>query len=76
MKNGQCPKCKSSNVFKSKDGFSMGGHSVTLAIFSGSLGSMPASCDSYVCTECGYFENYIISKDRLQEVQKNWTKVT
>ena len=76
MKNGQCPKCNSTNVFKSENGLSMGGHTTTLQIFTGPFNSsLPAGCESYVCADCGYFENYIVTKDRLEEVRKQWKKV-
>ena len=75
MKKGTCPKCYSSNVFKSENGISLGGHTSTLSMFTGSM-SMPAACESYVCVDCGYFENYIITQERLHEVQMKWTKVS
>ena len=36
---------------------------------------MGSEFESYVCTECGYFENYITDKAKLQEVQQKWAKV-
>ncbi len=74
MKSGRCPKCNSTDVFKRENGLSMGGHTTTLSIFGGSLG-MPAACESYVCTNCGYFENYIITRERLDDVRNKWSKV-
>jgi len=71
MKNGKCPKCNSSNVFKQVQGAmpEQGFYVFTSALTS------PSKCDSYVCVDCGYFENYITDKAKLQQVQKNWTKV-
>ena len=36
---------------------------------------MGSEFESYVCTECGYFENYITDKAKLQGVQQKWAKV-
>ena len=75
MKSGQCPKCKSSNVFMSKNGLLMGGTRTTVQIITGSF-SQGAACDCYVCADCGYLENYIIDQERLNEVRQKWNKVT
>jgi len=79
MKNGQCPKCNSSNVFKYAIGVRFGDHGggSSLTIFSGDLNHLSHSdYDSYVCVDCGYCENYILDNAILQEVQKKWAKVT
>jgi hypothetical protein len=73
MKRGQCPKCNSANVFKKKNGIDWGDGSMN--IYPGNMSSQ-SDCDSYVCTDCGYFENYITDKGMLQQIQGNWTKVT
>jgi predicted nucleic-acid-binding Zn-ribbon protein len=75
MKNGQCPKCNSSNIFKKENGLLMGGKTQTLAIFIGSF-TQGAACDCYICADCGYFESFIVSKDTLEQVRQAWTKVS
>jgi len=75
MKNGQCPKCNSSNVFKMQNGIYWGNGYLR---FVGSRPLMNTNCDSYVCIDCGYFENYIVDREILQKVpnmKKGWTKV-
>jgi predicted nucleic-acid-binding Zn-ribbon protein len=78
MKNGQCPKCNSSNVFKHVTGVSFGDHGggSSLTIFSGDLNHLNCSdYESYVCVDCGCNENYILDKVIFQEVQQKWIKV-
>jgi hypothetical protein len=73
MKNGHCPKCNSANVYTKDGGLSWGAED--LLIDDGSF-AQNADCVSYICIDCGYFENYIVDMARLQKkVQKNWTKV-
>ena len=73
MKNGTCPKCNSSNVFKKIKGVFFGVLNVNVNTRFSIMGS---EFESYVCTDCGYFENYILDKPKLQQVQQKWTKVT
>jgi transposase-like protein len=78
MKNGKCPKCNSSNVFKNNKGIDWGSGWGWLEIWIGNSkerSNLQSDCDSYICTDCGYFENYIIEKDILQEVRTKWMKV-
>ncbi|MGB8645395.1 MAG: hypothetical protein WCF84_09160 [Anaerolineae bacterium] len=72
MKNGQCPKCNSSDVFKKTRGVLFGNGALTV-----STGELIGWSDfeSYVCVNCGYFENYIVDQAKLQKVQKKWTRV-
>ena len=74
MKNGLCPKCNSTNVFMKNNGIWLGGHTLPLTIFPGSIGS-GANCESYVCVDCGYFENYVVTKELLEEIRQKWNKV-
>jgi hypothetical protein len=43
-------------------------------VFTGSV-SKPTKLDDYTCTRCGYVESYIPDPDKLQAVEKSWTKV-
>jgi hypothetical protein len=74
MKSGQCPKCKSTNVYMNQNGLSLGGNSGAVSIFTNGTRE-PAACDNYICADCGYFENHILGKNGLDEVRKNWKKV-
>ena len=73
MKNGQCPICNSSDVFKKTTGVWFGNTGLT--VNTGGLVTSKTDFESYVCTNCGYFENYFVDKARLLEVQKKWTRV-
>ena len=39
------------------------------------LGLLPGY-ETNVCVDCGYFENYVLDEDTLQDVIRNWTRVT
>ena len=72
MKNGQCPKCNSSDVFNKERGVLYG---TGLVISTGGLGLPSQEFESYVCTNCGYFENYIVDQAKLIQVKEKWTRV-
>lgn len=72
MKNGSCPKCNKTEVYREK-GAMHGSEFVTLkdaVIFPKS--TLP---DKFVCISCGYLEYYVLSKEDLEFIQKNWEKV-
>ncbi|MBW6462771.1 MAG: hypothetical protein ACNA7Z_02495 [Dethiobacteria bacterium] len=74
MKNGKCPKCKSSEVFtganiKMKKGV-YGSNTIPLG---GILGSQIA-LDNYVCTNCGYTESYINNPGDIKKIRNNWDR--
>ena len=78
MRSGKCPKCNSTNVFMNKRGIDYGGGWGWLEIWMGSpdeASNRQSDCDSYICSDCGYFENYIVDKEILHEVQTKWTRV-
>jgi DNA-directed RNA polymerase subunit RPC12/RpoP len=73
MKNGQCPKCGSKEVYSGaniplKSG-PFAGNAIPI-----SLTSM-AALDNYVCVTCGLVESYISDKDKLEDVAERWDKV-
>jgi len=57
MKNGKCIKCNSSNVF-------VKAHELNKFV----LNAKAVAHESYVCTDCGYFETYITDKDALSKI--------
>ena len=72
MKQGNCPKCGSENVYSGievlpKSG-PFGSNSIPISIVS------IAALDNYVCTECGYLEQYIADPEKLKEINKKWPK--
>ena len=83
MKDANCPKCGSGEVYSGaelivKDGpianLLKGGPFASNSIPI-SLSSM-ASIDNYVCVNCGYVEHYISDGSKLKEIAKKWDKVS
>jgi hypothetical protein len=37
--------------------------------------SKPTKLDDYACTACGFIESYITDSEKLQGIEKTWTKV-
>ena len=75
MKNGKCIKCNSATVYTAQLGVFYGDLKLEGAGFPGIIGS-PLYI-SYLCTTCGYFENYVDDQQMLQKVSSNkgWKKV-
>ena len=81
MKDANCPKCGSGDVYSGvelivKDGpianILKGGPFASNSIPI-SLSSM-APIDNYVCVNCGYVEHYISDRSKLKEIEKKWDK--
>jgi hypothetical protein len=70
MREGKCPKCSSVTVYTRK-----GGVGDTHIHVDTSFLSLPVEIISFVCTTCGYFENYISDRDKLADVAKKWERV-
>jgi len=71
MKSGTCPKCQSTDVRMTQDGFSWpkakaGVHLKTEMVVQAS------PMNTYVCTACGYFEHYVADPGKLAEVAQLW----
>ncbi len=78
MKNGKCPKCNSTNIFCNSNGIDYGDDSNSIEIWIGSSDervNRESDFMSYVCTDCGYFKNYLLGKNILHEIQTRWSKV-
>ncbi len=73
MKNGQCPKCGSREVYSGANIPLKSGPFTSNAIPI-SLTSM-AALDNYVCVACGLVESYVADSTKLEDIVKNWDKV-
>ena len=73
MQNGQCPKCDSTEVYKKMNGIIGGDKKVYVKGLS--MLTSPSDHLTILCTECGYYEDYIFDKDVLQKVRGKWDKV-
>ena len=73
MKNGTCPRCQSQTVYARRDGIyaGRGGTYVKTA-----LANAPSPMNSYICTTCGYNENYVADPAKLAEVARTWKHIT
>jgi hypothetical protein len=36
---------------------------------------LPTDLDVYICTDCGYFEEYVTDHTKLSKIQEVWDKV-
>ena len=80
MKNGQCPKCNSTDVYRGiQSPLQAGEGLVHLVAYSRNTG-VNLLVDAYVCRNCGYTEMYVAegSKSKLEALRqdnKHWQKV-
>ena len=73
MKNGLCPQCNATTVYSKPYGASF---SIDQDLFiSTSIVNKGVPFVSYLCTTCGYFENYVNDQKKLADVTKTWDKV-
>lgn len=75
LKSGLCPKCGSDEVYTSR-GLDKRGERMTLVISSMKWYFL----DTYLCINCGHFEEYIPEEDLKDEkiidkIKKTWNKV-
>jgi len=75
MKNGICPKCGNATVYTMNNGVSFSPMSGVCFVRTGGA-TMASAATSYVCSRCGYFENYIADANKLTSVAKAWQKVS
>lgn len=68
MTNGICPKCSAAQVYR----FAALGYQRDLPI--GFLSSLPLSY--YLCTQCGYLEQYVLEAGSLRAVREKAEYVT
>ena len=62
MRNGICDKCGSESIYATKRGL-MYGDSNLLSVNNGGVIRDTVGVDTYVCSRCGYFENYVEVED-------------
>lgn len=72
---GVCPKCKGNEIYTDRDLVKRGDRNfVTVSNWKGYF------VDVYVCTECGYMEEYIAKKDMekpatMDKLRSTWKKM-
>ena len=70
MRNGQCPKCGSTDIRTGSQGF--GGYapnSIRITFFG------YAPLDNYLCIACGYVECYVAGSSDRRRIGEKWPKV-
>jgi predicted nucleic-acid-binding Zn-ribbon protein len=72
MRDGKCDKCGSATVHEQTNGFAPGGRREYIG-FGGAYTGVDVH--SFVCTTCGYIENYLADPKRLGEVAAKWPQV-
>jgi hypothetical protein len=61
----KCPRCMSDDVFVSRHGV---GWDMTLRVeMNGMTGTK--NWVTYLCTDCGYFENYVTEKEWMNKIK-------
>ena len=70
MKNGQCPKCGSHEVFCNTNRKFPALHTITVG--AGNFGHRYAPLDIYICVTCGYVESYIAHSEDLRYIKEEW----
>lgn len=73
MKDGQCPRCHSHQVYSSSELSHKSGVSKSNTIPLSFFRTIPL--DNYVCTNCGYVESYVAEPDMLSVIEDLWKKV-
>lgn len=67
MKNGICPRCGKAEVYA-------GLHTIGTRFIKISFWE-DARVIQYVCTSCGYIEDYVEDESRLEVIREKWSKV-
>lgn len=73
MRNGHCPKCNSETVYSQSGGIFF--YTNALHVRTSSL-EQGVPFISYICTTCGYFENFVVDQQKLAAVAQKWQKVS
>jgi C4-type Zn-finger protein len=75
LKSGTCPQCASQEVYTTQGNYI---NNYRSHIMISTLKQMRT--DTYICTACGYFEEYLMEDDlhdpkKIQKIKQNWKKV-
>jgi hypothetical protein len=73
MKNGKCVKCGAATVYSIANGVVPGGRPRYYVQMDGMYTASDVT--SFLCTTCGYYENYIADAKKLTAVAARWPRV-
>lgn len=79
MKNGQCPKCSSREVYASLEGGGIG-DGFAIHVLDDQSMKPTRSWQTFLCAACGYYENYLLDEVRIARIVEDpqkagWKKV-
>jgi ribosomal protein S27AE len=77
MKDGKCPHCGAVSVYSSTQGIRYSqkyGQGVYVENLGERIGT-PIPYQTYICTKCGYFANYVFDQTKLNKIEQTWKKV-
>lgn len=69
MKKGHCPKCTSEKVVVSAGKGGVGFADSLISILFGRGWAGTQKWITYLCLNCGYFENYVEDREKLDQIQ-------
>jgi predicted nucleic-acid-binding Zn-ribbon protein len=80
VKNGQCPKCSSREVYASVDNGGIG-DGFSVHVLYGESMSPTREWQTFLCASCGYFENYLLDETKINRIvedpaRSGWKKVS
>ena len=80
MKNGQCPKCNSHEVYSSVDGGGIG-DGFSIHVRDGDGMKPTRQWQTLLCAACGYYENYLLDEVKIERIVEDpqkagWKKVS
>ena len=76
MKNGQCPQCRSYEIYVRRNAANAGGLSLVIAISRFFRGLSVVRLDTYVCARCGHVALYIPDATQRREIAEQWDRVS
>jgi hypothetical protein len=73
LRSGLCPKCRTPTVYRKWDGIYQG--TARVYVSTGGLLIAPSPVDCYLCTRCGFYEQYVADPQKMAEITSAWEKV-
>ena len=74
LRSGHCPQCGSATVYTHANGIVPGGRDREYLNQDGYY--IPTDIVSFLCTTCGYYENYVADRQKLADISQKWQKVS
>ena len=80
MKNGQCPKCDSREIYFSNGGAGIG-DGFSIHVLDGDSMKPTRQWQTFLCAGCGYYENYLLDEVRIARIvddpqKAGWKKLS